>query len=300
MTPNQLQKKLERNWEAFTVAEQKIATYLIRHRDAIPFETASSLSGKVGVSPMTVSRFMRRIGYQGIAGLKEALHTDSGWQRVYASRSATDGDSWVSRSLNAEIRSLKNVHSMVDSTEWHSVIRKIVTAKSVVIPSIRQTAPMATVLVHHLQQVRANVRLADGSDGAYIDALLDAGFSDCLILIDFERYFRNFRKLAEEAAHRKIAFVMITDDRCHWARSLSSDVLMIDSDRVWHSYTSIFALISLLVEAVMNESDGARERIGKIVALRNGFEHYDDADASAKIRPRLERGRQRPKEKRSR
>ena len=96
LNPNDLQKQLERDWNTVTVAEQKIATYLIAHVETIPFETASSLSAKAGVSPMTVSRFMRRIGYQGITGLKEALSSYSGWLRVYESRSAADGDDWVS------------------------------------------------------------------------------------------------------------------------------------------------------------------------------------------------------------
>ena len=46
--------------------------------------------------------------------------------------------------------------------------------------------------------------LSEGSDGSYADILLDPDPGVCLVLIDFRRYSRHFRQLAEEAAARKI------------------------------------------------------------------------------------------------
>ena len=69
----ELQNKLKRQWETFTTSEQKIAAYLLHNISGIPFETAASLGQRVGVSPMTVGRFLRNLGYARSRRLKKSL-----------------------------------------------------------------------------------------------------------------------------------------------------------------------------------------------------------------------------------
>ena len=45
-------------------SDKLLAQYLERHIAELPFETARSIAAKVGVSPMTVGRFLRRVGYR--------------------------------------------------------------------------------------------------------------------------------------------------------------------------------------------------------------------------------------------
>src|SRR5579864_4227668 len=78
-----LQKKLKDRWESFTTSEQKIATHLLHHIRDVPFETAASLGKRVGVSPMTVGRFLRNLGYEGVGDLKEELRGDGAWRHLY-------------------------------------------------------------------------------------------------------------------------------------------------------------------------------------------------------------------------
>jgi len=62
-----LQKKLKGRWESFTPSEQRLAGYLLQNLKSLPFETAASLGQRVGVSAMTVGRFLRKLGYAGVA-----------------------------------------------------------------------------------------------------------------------------------------------------------------------------------------------------------------------------------------
>lgn len=286
ITRKQFKQQLETRWPDFTTSEQRIATYLLAHLDAIPFETASSLSEKIGVSPMTVSRFLRNLGYRGIGALKQALRHDSPWLQLYRARATPRGTDWISQGLQAEIRSLEAVYSLAKTREWDRIVHKIADARQLVVPSFPLTGPIALGLVSLLQQIKPHTRLADGSDGAYIDALLDIADDGCLVLIDFRRYSRPFKILAEEAAGRNVPFVVITDTQCHWARPLTRDVLMmpIDGNRLWHSYGPVFVLLSLLIEAVMSKLDGAYERIEEIVDLRNRFVGYADSTQAGSLR----------------
>ena len=78
-----LQKKLKSQWDTFTTSEQKIAAYLLHNLSDIPFETAASLGERVGVSAMTVGRFLRNLGYAGLNELKVELRDDAPWLQLY-------------------------------------------------------------------------------------------------------------------------------------------------------------------------------------------------------------------------
>ena len=56
-----------------------------------------------------------------------------------------------------------------------------------------------------LQHVKPRTSFADGLDGAYADVLLDSTKNSCVVLIDFRRYSRHFRLLAEECGARHSA-----------------------------------------------------------------------------------------------
>ncbi|HUP07864.1 MAG TPA: transcriptional regulator, RpiR family protein, partial [Caldimonas sp.] len=56
-----------------TRSERRIASYMLGNVHLLPFENAAVIAGKTGVSAMTVGRFLRSIGYGGIAELKSEL-----------------------------------------------------------------------------------------------------------------------------------------------------------------------------------------------------------------------------------
>ena len=56
-----------------TKSEAIIAQWLILNEATLGLETGASIAAKTGVSEITVSRFLKRAGYKGLAGLKEDL-----------------------------------------------------------------------------------------------------------------------------------------------------------------------------------------------------------------------------------
>ncbi|MEP6908372.1 MAG: MurR/RpiR family transcriptional regulator, partial [Pseudoxanthomonas sp.] len=101
-----LQNKLKRQWETFTTSEQKIAAYLLHNLSGIPFETAASLGQRVGVSPMTVGRFLRTLGYAGLNELKKDLRGNAPWLPLYKNSGRAQEADFVADSLQTDIRVL--------------------------------------------------------------------------------------------------------------------------------------------------------------------------------------------------
>ena len=298
-TPKDLQQLLKDRWDSFTASEQKIAHYLLHHIRDLPFETAASLSKRVGVSPMTVGRFLRTLGYDGLNELKEELRGDGSWRHLYKEPEQPKDTDTVAAHLQAEIRALTEVHALVGSKEWKSVLKLLMTADRVSVASFQHAAFLGEGLTKTLEQLRPHVSFHSGIDGAYIDMLLDTTRNSCVVLIDMRRYFKQFRVIAEEVAARGIPLVMITDTDCYWARDLTPHVLMIPPSWVWHSYSAYITLFSLLATSFVQETgEDVMERLGDINQLRQKLVGYLGAgvrEPSAGGGSRADTGKRKPK-----
>lgn len=63
-------QKLRQYAKTGTPAERRIAKYFTEHLNDLPFETAASVADRLDLSPMTVGRFLRSLGYQGLDSVK--------------------------------------------------------------------------------------------------------------------------------------------------------------------------------------------------------------------------------------
>jgi DNA-binding MurR/RpiR family transcriptional regulator len=282
-----LQKKLKSRWDSFTTAEQKIASYLLHNISGIPFETAASLGKRVGVSAMTVGRFLRNLGYAGVGDLKEELRGDAPWMQLYkTSEPAADAD-YISESLQAEIRSLNDVYALARGEEWAPIVKMLVSADRVSVASFQHGSFLGLGFASSLQHVRPRVSFESGADGSYTGMLLDSTGKSCVVLIDIRRYSRHFRLLAEEVVERGIPLLIITDTQCYWARQLTPHVLMIpmQTGRAWHSFGTLTSLFRLLINAVIREMGDILGRVGEITELREKFIGYDGPSLSGEGKP---------------
>jgi DNA-binding MurR/RpiR family transcriptional regulator len=282
-----LQKKLKGQWETFTTSEQKIAAHLLHNISGIPFETAASLGKRVGVSAMTVGRFLRNLGYEGLNELKQELRGDVPLLQLYNNPDQAGDTDAVSKSQQAEIRGLTNVHALARTEEWKAIVSMLVKADRISVASFHHGRFLGLGFASLLQHVKPRTSFADGLDGAYADVLLDSSAKSCVVLIDFRRYSRHFRILAEEAAARGIPLVIITDVECYWARQLTDNVLMlpIDPDRPWYNFSAVTSLLSQLIGAVIREQGDVFERIGETTQLRQKFVGYVEAPTLDKPKP---------------
>jgi DNA-binding MurR/RpiR family transcriptional regulator len=266
-----LETVLKKDWKKFTVSEQRLATFFLQHMQELPFETAASIAKRLGVSPMTVGRFLRKIGFGDLRGVKASLRAaspESGWLSRQITRALFDD-----APLNAKIKALTDAHRMPASAEWPRIISLLAGADKVSIASFQLGRFLGLGFASALHTIRPNTYFADGSDGAYVDALLDSGPKSCLVLVDFRRYSRHFRLLAEEAAARRIPTVIITDVYCTWAREITENVLLLETgfDSSWERLSVAQTILELLLVDVARRVKGREKRYEAIHELRSRF-----------------------------
>jgi DNA-binding MurR/RpiR family transcriptional regulator len=263
-----IEKTIKRDWKSYTPSEQKLATFFLNHLQELPFETAASIGKRVTVSPMTVGRYIKKLGYGDLRDIKAELRSssiDGAWTGVEAKTG------YVPASLKSKVKGLADVYKIPESADWPRIVSMIAQASAVHVASFQVGRFMGLGFATFLQNLRPGVHFSEGADGSYADILLDSDPSACLVLIDFRRYSRHFRLLAEEAAARKIRTVIITDVYCHWARALTDNVLMIETDFGIRSLSMAQLLLELLLAAVAKELKGTEGRVDAVHELRRKF-----------------------------
>jgi DNA-binding MurR/RpiR family transcriptional regulator len=266
-----LETVLKKDWKKFTASEQRLATFFLQHMQELPFETAASIAARLAVSPMTVGRFLRKIGFGDLRGVKASLRAaspESGWLSRQITKALFDD-----APLNAKIKALTDAHRMPRSAEWPRIIGLLAGADKVNVASFQLGRFLGLGFASALHTIRPNTYFADGGDGAYVDALLDSGPKSCLVLIDFRRYSRHFRLLAEEAAARRIPTVIITDVYCIWAREITDHVLLLETgfDSSWERLSVAQTILELLLVDVAKRVKGREKRYDAIHELRSKF-----------------------------
>jgi DNA-binding MurR/RpiR family transcriptional regulator len=262
-----IEETIKKDWKTYTPSEQKLGTFFLAHLQELPFETAASIGKQVGVSPMTVGRYIRKLGYADLRDIKAELRAASAEGWVGGASKAT----FASANLQATIHGVGEVHKIPQSAEWPRIVKAIASANAVHVASFHLGRFLGLGFASFLQSLRPRVQFLDGGDGAYADVLLDPQPGACLVLIDFRRYSRHFRLLAEEATARGVRTIILTDIYCHWARALTDDVLMIETDFGIRSLSMAQLLFELLLAAVAAELEGTDTRVEALHGLRHKF-----------------------------
>jgi DNA-binding MurR/RpiR family transcriptional regulator len=271
-----IEKTIKEDWNGYTPSEQKLATFFLNHLNELPFETAASIGKRVEVSPMTVGRYIKKLGYADLRGIKDELRASSLGEPALPS--ADSHIAFAQSSLRAKIKGLEDVHKIPDSSDWPRIVELLASSSRVHVASFQVGRFMGLGFANFLQTLRPGVYFSDGSDGSYADVLLDPDPGACLVLIDFRRYSRHFRVLAEEAAARGLPMVILTDVYCHWARALTDNVLMIETDFGIRSLSMAQLLFELLLAAVASKLKDTEPRAATVFDLRQKFVGFVGSD----------------------
>ena len=278
---------LQAAYDSFTRAEKKLATYVLARPDCLVLESASTIARHVGVSQMTVSRFLRKLGFEGLNGirhrLKAGLYGPDGarlWSidrryEAFTRRRATRFGR--EDSLAAELAAIRRTYELAGTALFRDVVESVATAERVIVSGLHMSRGLALEVVSRLEYIRPGVQLADGQNGHYADVLANPAKRTCLLLIDFYRYDTATQRLARQAKEQGLDVVIFTDTFCLWAREVTDKVfgLPTSTGLFWHSTAAFSVLLNLLVnDVVARLGTRVEQRLGTILQAQKLFGQY--------------------------
>jgi DNA-binding MurR/RpiR family transcriptional regulator len=263
-------------------AERKVARSLLASYPAAGLGTVAELAEQAQVSAPTVLRLLTRLGFGGYPDFQRELRAelaerDTSPLSAYSAQAqdprAMEGALAKARSVlpDAVARTLRDL----PEAEIEAAVRLLADRQSrVTAYGGRFSRLLAHYLVLHLIQIRGNARVLPDSPVERVDALVDVGRRDVVVLFDYRRYEEATEALARAAIARGAKIILCTDQWLSPIAGLATVVLpcAVDSPSPYDSFTPSLAVLETVIAALIERSGPATA--ARLAQIEETGRHY--------------------------
>ncbi|WP_374632267.1 MurR/RpiR family transcriptional regulator [Paracoccus sp. (in: a-proteobacteria)] len=284
--PQGLFQLLQDREARLTPAERAAAAWLRDNIAVVPFNTGAQMAQAIGISEMTLIRFLRSLGYANLRDLKAQLRplpaTDTALLDDVAQRftSLSSDMGALAASLERELMSVRHVYEMATTPVWDRIVTRLAETPLIHVAGFQASQGVALDFASRLKYVRPGIRAVQGSTGVFSEVLDSDPATSLLFIIDTAAYARKGVQLVRKATELGIPLVAMIDRYSHWPREFTDDVLELNTmaGTYWDSQTSLAAASNLLVHFTAGRlGPRANARFEKMAALGEHFQEFDPA-----------------------
>jgi len=246
-----LESLVREKWASFGLKERELAKYILRNREAIFEKPISQIAIESGVSKPSVTRFFKKLGYDGMKDFKSSFqrslsHNCNAMKEIAW---GDDASSVIGKIFAHAVSSLEDTLSSLSDEKMASVAKALSRASVLDVFGIGGSAIAAYFLTTEFQ--RLGIRALSHTDAYSIDH-----FSKTLLkngtAVFFSRSGRteSILRLANEAKDGGAYTVAFTSDPSSPLASIVSDVVIVKKSDVFkedkNSILSEVAVVSSL------------------------------------------------------
>ncbi|WP_282095122.1 MurR/RpiR family transcriptional regulator [Epibacterium ulvae] len=271
---------IAKNEGKMTQKEKRIAAYFLARPEAILVESNSDIAQKLNVSPMTLTRFFRKLGFADSADARsQAVQNAYGpasyrADQRFETRHAQDQSENSAQDLNVTRASIDAAFAFRNSDLWEDVVGLIAKSDAVHATGFQTMHYLADGFCRRLSYLRDRVHIVDGIDGVYSGLLPTEGERAVLIIIDVFRYGAHGPVLAKLARERGIDVVIFADEFCDWATGITPYVLRYPAETQFFLAMpqGISTGLNLLLQDISSKlGDQAKQRVKKLAEAQDHF-----------------------------
>lgn len=239
---------------------QNLAEFIMNNPQDSAFLSINALSQKTNISPATITRFVRAIGYSGYSDFQRLLFENNQAKQVPFQSLKTalrglevekrDSEDPISSCVTENIRLLQELYQpqmQKSISRAADILRK---AKRIYVIGNGSSYAISYLLGFMLHRMYSNVCLLERStDVLHASALCDIEEGDCLIASAYSRYTKITCDTVSFFHKKKCAIISITDSPSSPIALVSDEVLLAPRD-AYFSPVSATALCSCLIAAL--------------------------------------------------
>jgi DNA-binding MurR/RpiR family transcriptional regulator len=253
-----LEAILRARMEELSPSEQSVAGYMLDNVQMLPFETGASIAQAAGVSEMTVSRFVRGLGFDNLRDLKSRL-------RVSMTEKESDVDDYMARfqtrddhsaalqeSLKLDLEAVVKAYALTASDLWDEAAAALAGARTVYVVGFQASKGLALDFASRLLWARPNVVFVENTSGTFGEIVLADPRDSLVVLVDTAAYAARGVKLAGRLKELDMPLIIVTDKFSHWAFSYTRFVFEAHTHvrTFWDSTAGISVVLNLLIDSV--------------------------------------------------
>jgi DNA-binding MurR/RpiR family transcriptional regulator len=265
---------LTRSMKSGTPSERRIAKYLIEHLAELPFETAATLAEKLSLSPMTVGRFLRSLGYRQLSDIREHLREETHITETTPAAPQEAPQTPLSSLMLQQIQAVQAVYDLAGQSVWKTALNNIADSKNVYVASSAEGFGICRYFYTKLLESREHVHYLQ-RDGATYIALMDEPIEGTLlILMDCGGNLAALQRLAKMAMKAGYKTMLITTRFYEWGPDSADICLTIPlGQNGGHSMLQLVAITEFMLHSLSQKSESSRRdryrRIGEMQRALN-------------------------------
>jgi DNA-binding MurR/RpiR family transcriptional regulator len=231
-----IQTLISERFASLTKLERRVAVHLLSHPDALLVDTSEAVAKRAFVSPMTVTRFFRKLGFESAAQARQGARKNfssqmpnaigSRFEHFQRQRTHLGRD----EDLKGALAAIRHASEYRSTPMWAEIVDLVAHADTVFAVGFQTMRYMASGLVGRLSYIRSNVHELDGVDGVYAPFFSSTASRRTLILVDTFRYGKNGPILARVAREQGADVVVLCDEHCKWAAEITPFVVTLPSE----------------------------------------------------------------------
>jgi DNA-binding MurR/RpiR family transcriptional regulator len=257
--------------------------FLVDHPDAVVSSSMREIAGRISVSPATLVRLARELGFDDWSSLRAVYVSEFSSSPHYAERAdaitRTKGAlgliSEVQRSHRNAIEHTAKVNSLEAIDEAAKILNR---APRIFVAAFMSCRAPALLFTYICRMFRSNVAMLGGEGGSLTSDLAALRADDVVLAIDFLPYAGDTRRVAESVSRSGATLVSIVDSRVTPLSGVTKELLLFSpaTPSFFPSLTGAVALVETLVTAMLaHAGNRASSRVGEIEAALYKSGAYD-------------------------
>jgi len=217
MTKKNVFQHIAENITQLSKSHKKIANYILKNANTVPFFNVAELATKAEVSEATVVRFATALEYSGYPELQKHMQTSIQEQLTTSERLKMSSNVYDDKEqaiydiFNDDINNIKSTMENLDIKAFHNAATALLNAKKVYISANRSTASLGIFLHYYLNIILENSEIL-GSFEIIPEQLYDLDKDDVVIGISFARYSSSTINTIAFAKEMGASTIAITDN----------------------------------------------------------------------------------------
>lgn len=263
-------------------SQEKIAKYILKNPNTVPFLTVGKLARMVGVSQATVVRFATFLGYSGFPefqqdlqdSLKKQMTTTERLQMSDMIYKGNKSEKMIVEIFQDDITNIQSTIEQLDIPSFEKAVQALLDARKIYIVANRSAMSLGIFLEYYLRIMLDNVEFITSYE-LISEQFNNLNKKDVVVGISFPRYTKSTVNSFAFARERGATTIAITDNLLS-PLIPNADIPLTASSRMPSFIDSFVAPLSLLNALISQIGRSKKVDISKkLDELENMWEHFD-------------------------
>ncbi|EYD73115.1 MurR/RpiR family transcriptional regulator [Limimaricola hongkongensis] len=258
-------------YEGLSAREKEVADHILAAPGDISMYPGSELAARVGVSNSTITRFVKRVGFESYEEMRlaarEARQTGSPlFTESQVAEAAENGV--VGRFADAEAACLRGALADLSADKMQQVVAALLEARQVAFMGFRNSHFLASYARRLVFQFRGGTSLIPSSPGESIaERIADLGKGDMAVVVAMRRTVRPMRDYVEALQASGVRILLVTDPSVRILPTCAEWTITcpVENPHVFDSYAGPMAALRLIAfEAFQRSGAKGRAHLARI------------------------------------